>query len=54
MSVSFTGLVAHRNPSEAGGRVEDSFDVDYLKQFAQAHEAGGFDRVLIGSRRRPA
>jgi alkanesulfonate monooxygenase len=48
MSVSFTGLVAHRNPSEAGGRVEDLFDVDYLRTFAQAHEAGGFDRVLIG------
>jgi alkanesulfonate monooxygenase len=48
MTVSFTGLVAHRNPSEAGGRVQDAFDVDYLRQFAKAHEDGGFDRVLIG------
>ena len=48
MTVSFTGLVAHRNPSEAGGRGQGSFDVDYLKTFALAHEEGGFDRVLIG------
>ena len=48
MTVSFTGLVAHRNPSEAGGRAQDAFDLDYLKQFAKAHEDGGFDRVLIG------
>jgi alkanesulfonate monooxygenase len=48
MTVSFTGLVAARNPSEAGGRVEDAFDVDYLRAFAKAHEDGGFDRVLIG------
>jgi alkanesulfonate monooxygenase len=48
MSVSFTGLVAARDPSEAGGRVQDAFDVDYLRAFARAHEDGGFDRVLIG------
>src|SRR5580658_1998594 len=48
MTVSFTGLVAHRDPSEAGGRKEDAFDVDYLRAFAKAHEDGGFDRVLIG------
>jgi alkanesulfonate monooxygenase len=48
MSVSFTGLVAHRDPSEAGGRDTGLFDVDYLKRFAQAHEQAGFDRVLIG------
>jgi len=49
MSVSFTGLVAHRNPADLTFRAEAGlFDVDYLKRFAQAHEAGGFDRVLIG------
>jgi alkanesulfonate monooxygenase len=48
MTVSFTGLVAHRDPSEAGGRKQGAFDVDYLRAFAKAHEEGGFDRVLIG------
>jgi alkanesulfonate monooxygenase len=48
MTVSFTGLVAHRNPSEAGGRVEQDFEVDYLRALAKAHEDGDFDRVLIG------
>jgi alkanesulfonate monooxygenase len=48
MTVSFTGLVAARDPSEAGGRVPDAFDLDYLRTFAKAHEDGGFDRVLIG------
>jgi alkanesulfonate monooxygenase len=48
MSVSFTGLVAHRDPSEANGRPSGVFDLDYLKTFAQAHDRGGFDRVLIG------
>jgi alkanesulfonate monooxygenase len=48
MTVSFTGLVAARNPSEAGDRAADAFDLDYLRVFAKAHEEGGFDRVLIG------
>jgi alkanesulfonate monooxygenase len=48
MTVSFTGLVAARDPSEAGGREPDAFDLDYLRAFAKAHEDGGFDRVLIG------
>lgn len=49
MTVSFTGLVAHRNPADWGNRAAGgTFDVEYLKRFAQAHEAAGFDRVLIG------
>lgn len=49
MPVSFTGLVAHRNPANLSLRAEaGGFDTAYLKQLAQAHEAGGFDRVLIG------
>jgi alkanesulfonate monooxygenase len=49
MTISFTGLVAHRNPANLTFRAETGhFDVDYLKRFAQAHEAAGFDRVLIG------
>jgi len=48
MPVDFTGLVAHNNPSEASPRAFGDFDRDYLKRLAQAHEASGFDRVLIG------
>jgi alkanesulfonate monooxygenase len=48
MPVSFTGLVAHSNPSEANPRALGGFDRDYLKALALAHEASGFDRVLIG------
>jgi alkanesulfonate monooxygenase len=49
MTVSFTGLVAHRNPADFELRAATgTFDVDYLKAFAQAHEEAGFDRVLIG------
>lgn len=49
MSVSFTGLVAHRDPADAVGRAaKGQFDTDYLRRFAVAHEEAGFDRVLIG------
>jgi alkanesulfonate monooxygenase len=49
MTVSFTGLVAHCNPADFELRsASGTFDVDYLKAFAQAHEEVGFDRVLIG------
>jgi len=49
MAVSFTGLVAHRNPADFELRAANgTFDTDYLKAFAQAHEAADFDRVLIG------
>src|SRR5580658_1818698 len=49
MVVSFTGLVAHRNPADFELRAATgTFDVDYLKAFAVAHEEAGFDRVLIG------
>ncbi len=47
MSVSFTGLVGAASPSEADGR-GTGFDVNYLKAIAQAHDKGGFERVLIG------
>jgi alkanesulfonate monooxygenase len=48
-TVSFTGLVAHRNPADHTLRAQGgAFDTDYLKRFAIAHEEAGFDRVLIG------
>jgi alkanesulfonate monooxygenase len=48
MPVDFTGLVAHSNPSEVTPRPFGGFDRDYLRRLALAHEASGFDRVLIG------
>ncbi|MET0238985.1 MAG: LLM class flavin-dependent oxidoreductase [Sphingobium sp.] len=49
MTVSFTGLVAHRDPADVALRAgTGTFDTDYLKRFAIAHEEAGFDRVLIG------
>jgi alkanesulfonate monooxygenase len=48
MPVSFTGLVAHTSPTETNPRALAGFDRDYLKRLALAHEASGFDRVLIG------
>ena len=49
ITVSFTGLVAHRDPADLELRASTGvFDVDYLKALSRAHEDGGFDRVLIG------
>jgi alkanesulfonate monooxygenase len=50
MPVEFIGLIAHRPGSELrmleGGA---SVDHAYVREFAQAHEDSGFDRVLIGT-----
>ncbi len=48
MSLEFIGLIAHQNPSEAYRRQPDAFDPAFVRAFAQIHEQGGFDRVLIG------
>ncbi len=48
MPIDFTGLVAHVTPSEAYPPQPGAFDRDYLRSLAQAHEASGFARVLIG------
>lgn len=36
--------------SASGWRGRPVIDTDYLTRFAQAHEAAGFDRVLIAHR----
>jgi alkanesulfonate monooxygenase len=49
MSIEVIGMVATSNASETHGSYEDGVvDGDYLARFARAHEASGFDRVLIG------
>ena len=46
--IEFIGMVQPRQQSEIHPAVGQSVDVGYLRASAQAHEAGGFDRVLIG------
>ncbi|MGH6882152.1 LLM class flavin-dependent oxidoreductase [Hypericibacter sp.] len=47
MSIDFIGLIAHRLSSETIPASGPIVDLDYIRRFAQAHEASGFDRVLI-------
>ncbi|SFM16844.1 LLM class flavin-dependent oxidoreductase [Methylobacterium pseudosasicola] len=46
-AVEFIGYVAPRHTSEIHPAEGPSIDRDYLKLLAQAHEWGGFDRVLV-------
>jgi alkanesulfonate monooxygenase len=49
MSIEFIGMIQPRLQSEIHPADKSVvLDKAYLKAFAQAHEAGGFDRVLIG------
>lgn len=49
MSIELLGMVATSDASETHGSYGDHvIDGDYLVRFARAHEASGFDRVLIG------
>ena len=49
MPAEILGMVAAQDVSETrGSMTERVIDPDYLARFAQAHEASGFDRVLIG------
>lgn len=48
MSVEFIGMIHHREASEIHPPASAVFDQSYIRDFAQAAEAGGFDRVLVG------
>src|SRR5829696_2008300 len=48
MPVDFIGMISHRLASEIIPPRGPIFDHDYIRDFAQAHERGGFDRILIG------
>jgi alkanesulfonate monooxygenase len=49
MSFELIGMVGTKEVSESRGSLDGSaIDPGYLARFAQAHEAAGFDRVLIG------
>jgi alkanesulfonate monooxygenase len=49
MSIEIIGMVGTQEVSESRGTFDGApIDAAYLARFAQAHEAAGFDRVLIG------
>lgn len=48
MDVQFIGMIGHRKSTETHTPGPDIFDKNYIVEMAQAHEAAGFDRVLIG------
>jgi len=48
MTVEFIGMIHHRQASEIHPPGEKIVDIDYIRTFAQAAEAGGFDRLLVG------
>jgi alkanesulfonate monooxygenase len=48
MSIQFIGMIGHRLNTETIAASGPVFDKNYIVQSAQAHEAAGFDRVLVG------
>lgn len=47
MAIQILGMIGHREVSEIIPATA-TFDKDYIAKFAQAHEAAGFDRILVG------
>jgi alkanesulfonate monooxygenase len=47
MSVDFIGFVGWQDQSESRAASGPIVDIDYITRFSQAHEAAGFDRVLV-------
>jgi alkanesulfonate monooxygenase len=48
MPLDFIGMISHRLQSEIITPRAPVFDHDFIRDFAQAHERGGFSRILIG------
>ena len=52
MPVEFIGMIRTNNVSEidtaSAPTADAAIDRDFVRDFARAHEDGGFDRVLIG------
>ncbi len=49
MSCEIIGILPHRFYSEVYARPLSEFDLDFLGECARAHEAAGYDRVLIAN-----
>jgi alkanesulfonate monooxygenase len=48
MPIDLFGMISHRLQSEVIPPTFPVFDHDFIRDFAQAHERGGFDRILVG------
>ena len=48
MTVEFIGMIHHREASEIIAPPPVILDRGYIRDFAQAAETGGFDKVLVG------
>ena len=52
MPIQFHGMIRTNNVSEIHGpqtaTIEATIDPRFVRDFARAHEAGGFDRILLG------
>ena len=48
MPVEFIGMIATREQSEILAANGPLVNPEFTRDFARAHEEGGFDRVLIG------
>jgi alkanesulfonate monooxygenase len=48
MTIEFIGMIHHREASEIIAPSPVVLDRGYIRDFAQAAEAGGFDKVLVG------
>jgi alkanesulfonate monooxygenase len=48
MTVEFIGMIHHKEASEIMAPPPVVLDRGYIRDFAQAAEAGGFDKVLVG------
>src|ERR1700722_10995383 len=48
MDVEFIGMIHHRHQTEIHPPAPIVLDRGYIRDFARAAEAGGFDRVLVG------
>lgn len=47
MSVEIIGMITPQKQSETIAASGPAIDRDYVRRFAQAHEAAGFDRILV-------
>src|SRR5258708_22407351 len=47
VSIEFIGMIQTRKVSETHAPQGPVIDIDYVEQFARAHEAAGFDRILV-------
>ncbi|MEF7613543.1 LLM class flavin-dependent oxidoreductase [Aquincola sp. MAHUQ-54] len=47
MTIEFIGMIQGQKVSEIHAAQGPAIDRDYVRRFAQAHEAAGFDRILV-------